>query len=401
MAHLSHGALLELASSTPDPGVSIYLCAGPRSCIDREPRVRLKNLIKDAYARLLERGIRAADARSMLEPARELERDPAFWREPPAGVALFLSSEESRIVHLAHNFSDCVFVDKAFLVIPLLCELNSTLRFYLLTLSQNRVGFYVGDDEALNPIHVQNLPQSAEDALRYDQFERQLQFHFGGGKQRRGKSIPVYHGVGAGEDGKKTPIERFVQVIAGVIDAHLVRLPQHVAHQETRQVSPEEPPRAPLILAGVDYLCSLYRTTSRYEHIPAHTISGNPEMRRSDELYRNALEIAREWYEERNAPARERILTETAAGRAISKVKEIEAALRDGAIEDIAIASSCCLFGSESKAASTNELPSVNAVVIHALEQGVPVHILRNEDMPQGALIIARRRAYARKRSSA
>ena len=401
MAHVSHDVLLELAAATPDPGVSIYLCAGPRSCIDREPRVRLKNLVKDAYARLLERGMRAADARNMLEPARELDRDPAFWREPPAGVALFLSPEESRVVHLARSFADCVFVDEAYLVTPLLCELNSTVRFYLLTLSQNRVGLYVGDDEGLSPIHVQNLPNNAGEALRYDQFERQLQFHFGGGKQRRGKSIPVYHGMGAGEDGKKTPIERFVQVIAGVIDAHLIRLPQHEAHQGTRQISRKELPQAPLVLAGVDYLCSLYRSTSRYEHIPARTISGNPEIRKSDELYRSAFEIAREWYEEQTAPARERFLADLASGRAISKLEDIEAALRDGAVEDIAVASSGCLVENEIQRASTDELASVNTVVIHAVEQGVPVHILRSEDLPQGILVIARRRAYARERSSA
>jgi hypothetical protein len=292
-----------------------------------------------------------------------------------------------------------VFVDESYLITPLLCELNSTVRFYLLTLSQNRVGLYVGDDEGLSPIHVQNLPKNAEEALRYDQFERQLQFHFGGGKQRRGKSIPVYHGMGAGEDGKKTPIERFVQVIAGIIDEHLVRLPRQEPHQESRQVSRKETPREPLILAGVDYLCSLYRSTSRYEHIPARTISGNPEIRKPDELHRNALEIAREWYEEQTAPARERFLADIATGRAILKEEEIDAAFRDATIEDIAIASSCCLLGNEGQAASIYDLVPVNVIAIHALEQRITIHILRSEDLPHGILVAARRRAYTREHS--
>ena len=115
-----------------------------------------------------------------------------------------------------------------------------------------------------------------DEALQYDDPEKQLQFHTG--TPQGGGRDAMFHGHGAGDEDQKVRIERYFNLV----DHGLRELLQ--AQQ------------APLILAGVDYLLPIYRKVSEYAKIMPDGIEGSAERMRADELQERAWRIVEPYF---------------------------------------------------------------------------------------------------------
>src|SRR5512139_2294387 len=74
------------------PHVSIFLPTHHRGGVDPQDPIRLRNLLRVAEDKLIVRGIRASEARSILAPAERLLTENLFWRQQSDGLALFLDT---------------------------------------------------------------------------------------------------------------------------------------------------------------------------------------------------------------------------------------------------------------------------------------------------------------------
>jgi len=220
---------------------------------------RFKNLLAQAEARLAsEYGKAPPEIEALLRPVMPLVNDAEFWRHQSDGLALFLTDEGDMTEYrLSLRFEEMVVLSDRLYVKPLLPILSGDGRFYVLALSQNKVRLLQGARYTMDELELKNIPQSLEDALDLDDTERHLH-HTAVRAGGAGPGLLRSHGVGKGEL-EKEQIRRYFRVVnRGVCD--------FLGNS-----------RAPLVLAGVEYLHPLYKEVNTYSHLVSDGIRGNPE----------------------------------------------------------------------------------------------------------------------------
>jgi hypothetical protein len=268
---LQHGHVHELIEHRDGASVSIYLPThrtAPDS--DRDP-IRLKNLLGQAGHQLVAAGMRAPEAKLLLEPGRRLLDLGGFWSHQSDGLALFLAPGWSRSYRLPLHLPELVVVADRFHVKPLLGLLAADGRFYVLTLSQNQVRLLEGSRQRVAQVDLHGAPHNLRDALRYDDLEKQRQLHVASRGGRGGPAIVHGHGIGGEVD--KVLLERYLREVDKGLRATL--------HGD----------RAPLVLAGVGYERAMFRQLTRYAHVLQDGIEGNPDRLDPLELHRRAWAI--------------------------------------------------------------------------------------------------------------
>ena len=95
MNTLSHGNLLSLALFRDPQCVSIYMPTFWGMDQQQGP-IRLKNLVDEAHARLIARGMRTPAAAERLAPLRAMIDDSDLWRQRGGSLALFVGGAMTR-----------------------------------------------------------------------------------------------------------------------------------------------------------------------------------------------------------------------------------------------------------------------------------------------------------------
>jgi hypothetical protein len=276
MSILQHDDLRALIQDTDGFRVSIYMPTHRMAVETRQDRIRLKNLLASAEERLIGEGLRRPAASGMLEPARSLLNDNLFWQHQSDGLALFLSAETSHIYRLPLNFDELTVVSWQFHIKPLLPILSGDGQFFVLAISQDQVRVLHGTRYDVDQVDLESVPSGLAEALRFDDPEKQLQFHTAtrppGGIGSRPAS---FHGQGGATGDEKTELLRYFQQIDRGLQELLGGR------------------RDPLVLAGVDYLLPIYRQANTYAHLIDEGIEGNPDRSKAEDLREQAWDIVR------------------------------------------------------------------------------------------------------------
>lgn len=258
--------------------VSIFMPTHQVGTDAEEDRIRLKNLLRDAEIRLSSQGVRPLLIEKMLAPAQERLSDALFWQYQSGGLALFLSPDFSRFYRLPLNFKELVVVADRFHVKPVLPLVSGDGRFYILAISGDQVRLLRGTRDRVDQIQVKDVPANLSEALKYEDAEKQFQFHTDAQVQGTRRRAAVFYGQGdAAEDWKDDLFEYFRQIDRGL-----------------HSVLKDE--RVPLVLAGVDYLFPIYREANTYPYLLGEGISGNPERLSAAELHDRAVEVLQPYF---------------------------------------------------------------------------------------------------------
>lgn len=356
--------------------VSIYLPTHRSDPEKQQDPIRLRNLLRRAEERLIEQGTATTEAKDLLSPARELLDDREFRVHQNDGLAVFVSKDHFSRHRLPVAFRELVIVGDRFHLKPLLPLLGSR-EYYLLALSQHEVRLLKGSRYGASEIKLDKVPESIGEILgRYD-LSKQLHFHTrapGAGGER----TAVYHGQGGTNDAKNDWIRQYLREV----DEGL--------HELLRNE------RAPLVLAGVEYLFPIYREVNTYAHLLDEGITGNPEMLGPKELQARAWEIVEPVLlrDERAAVEKYRELAGT--GRTTNRLEEALPAAFFGRIESLFIADGIEQWGSYD--AEKNELrldgemkaeseDLIDLTALETLKAGGAVYPVENGQMPdQGPL---------------
>jgi len=272
---LDRNAVLALARHEEWPAISIYLPAHRAGTERQQDPIRLKNLLKQAEEVLVQRGMRSPEAEALLTPAWALQRDPALLREGFEGLALFVGDQVFRSFSTSRTLPERIRVGDRFLIRPSLTALVPPLRFYVLALSKKRVRLLEGGADEVYEMNPAGIPQGLAEALKYDDYERQVQFHSRtpAAAAGRGRRAAVFHGHGGTADTAKEDLLRyFRQVDRGL-----------------RELLGET--SAPLLLAGVDYLLPIYKVANTYSQLVPKGVRGNPDEQSAAEIHSEALEL--------------------------------------------------------------------------------------------------------------
>jgi hypothetical protein len=308
-----------LVESQAGPCASLYMPthrAGPEV---RQNPIRLKNLLRQAEERLIAVGVRAAEAREQLRPASELLDDATFWEHQSDGLALFLAPNAAYIYRLPLRFDELVVVAGRFHLKPLFPLLSGDGEFYILALSQNTVRLLHGTRHTVSELDLAGVPRSLAEAMRYEEPVESAQYHTRAPAGRDKRAL-VFHGHGVGEDDEKDRILRYFRQI----DAGLREL---LAGQ-----------RAPLVLAGVDYLLPIYREANTYPYLLEEGVTGSPDRLRADELHAQAWEIVGPHFERTRQASLARYGEYAAKGLASHRLEEIVPAAHHGRVDTLFVA---------------------------------------------------------------
>jgi hypothetical protein len=315
MKMMSRDELKELTERRNGTCVSIYMPTHRAGNETRQDPIRFKNLLREAEQRLAAGGIREAEVQSVLEPARRFLLDASFWARRSDGLAVFASQGVFRHYSMPISVRERVVVADRFHVKPLLPLLDGDSRFYILALSQNRIRLFQGTRFSVAEVELAGVPGSIDEILKYEDPEKSIQVrthHAGEG------TGAMFHGHGLVESSIKEHLRRFFLLV----------------DRGLREFLRDE--RAPLVLAGVEYLHPIYREASAYPYLVAEGVAGNADGLRPEELHAPAWAAVRPLFLKAQEEAAARFRALAGTGKATGDIKLIVPAAFHGRVD--------CLF---------------------------------------------------------
>ncbi len=285
---------------------------------NQQAPMRLKRLLRDLKAALLQRGMDEDGIKVFLAAATRLVDQSDFWKDEGLSVAVLVDADGVKSYHLRVGCNELALVGREFNVIPLIASINSMTPYWLLAVSQNRVRLLRGLSNEIQEVEVSEMPRHGLRALGYDEPQEQSQTH-SASPQLPGKQSVVFHGQGGAADAAKAEIVAFF------------RLVNRAVHRVV------DASRMPLIFAGVDYLFPLYSEANTSSRLWQRHVSGNPDRLSSQELCRRAGDLLASSLDERWQTDIDNYWKNATAGRAEKHVEEIVRCARRGLVETLFI----------------------------------------------------------------
>lgn len=380
MDHITMTELMQLTNRYPGWCVSLYMPAHRAGPDNEQDPIRLKNLLREAEERLVSKGLRSPEIEGILQPAKALLQDPAFWRYQSDGLALFLSPEAIHTYRLPIRFDQLVVIADRFHLKPLLPFFANDGHFYTLALSQNQVRIFEGTRHTVDEIVAESMPKAMADTLQYKRFEKNVQFHTGTGAQTSGgERAAVFHGHDPSDEDKARLVQWFRKV-----NEELMKL--IVGHQ------------SPLVLAGVEYYFPLYRSASSYPNILEKGLPGNPDMLSTTEIHAGVWPLVEPGFSQTQKNAIARYQELTAQNKATSDLKQVVLAAHHSQVDTILVPVGIQVWGRVDPTAGIVEIHAghetgdedlLDLAAIQTLIHGGEVFALPPSEMPSGVQVAA------------
>ena len=272
------------------------------------------------------------------------------------------------------DFQELVVVSDRFHVKPLLPIFIADGRFYILALSQNEVRLLQGTRYSSREIALEGVPGNLAEALRFDDPEKQLQFHTGT-PAGKGKRPAMFHGHGVGTDDSKVNLLRYFR--------HVDRGLHEILRDE----------EAPLVVASVDYLLPIYREANTCPHLVEEGVEGNPEGLGAEELHGRAWGIIEPYFEKAQEDAVALYRQFAGTGRTSTDIKEIAPAAYHGRVEFLFVALGLQQWGAFDPNRNTVMLHEeqepgdedlLDMAAVHTFLKGGRVYAVQPDKVPDG-----------------
>jgi hypothetical protein len=222
-------------------------------------------------------------------------------------------------------------------------------------------------------IELEGVPKNLAEALQYDDFGKEMQFH---GGASGGTSI-FYSSDSF--DAKNDILRYFRQINKGL-------------HELLRDQ------KAPLLLAGVEYLFPIYREANSYPYLLEEGIEGNPDRMSAEELHRQGWAILKPYFSRAQQDAVSRYQQLAGTGLASNDVKETAQAAYHGRTDLLFVATELQQWGSFDPdtdevylhpAAEPGDIDLLEFAAVHTILNGGTVYSMAAEKMPANAHLAA------------
>jgi hypothetical protein len=349
--------------------VSIYMPTyrAGRTDVQQNP-VRLKKLLREAQERLRRIGLRRTEADAYLQSAERLLDDSFFWVNMSDGLVIFLSKDYFHYYRLPIQLPELVVVANRFHVKPLLPMFAVDGRFYAMAISQKVVRLLQCTRFGFNELDIAGkIPRSLAEALRFEDIDREAQYHLHFGRGVAGLGGQMLSAHGAEVEETKENLQRFFFLV----DRGLQR---EFLHNET----------APLVLIGVDYLFPIYQEANTYEYLLDKAVEGSPDKLSAIELHQHAVSAVRPYFKKRQDEAMRLYREFAGLKRSTANLEEIVSRSYLGRVYILFVAANLQQWG--------NYDPLTNKVEIHSNEESCDIDLL---DFAVAHTLAHRGEAYA------
>ena len=321
MSILSIEELKTLVEQAQGVCISLYMPMVRLGSETQQNPIRFKNLIRQVEEQLSEQGMRHTEAVDLLKPAHDLDYED-FWQHQSDGLAIFIANGVFHYYSVPTSFDELVVVSDRFHLKPLLPLLTGHGKFYLLTLSQDEVKFFEGSRFGLQELEVENMPKSLNEALQYDGPDQGIEQRIAtsrGGTNNSFQQPGSFHGQG-NDGAKQDDILQFF----------------HRLDESLHEILRNE--KAPLVLAGVEYLFPLYREANTYPHLVDAGITGNQKISQPEELRTAAWQIVEPLFQQAQQQAVEHYRELNGTGKISHNLEETVPAAYYGRVEQLFVA---------------------------------------------------------------
>lgn len=321
MDQLNLATVKQIISLPKQPTVSLYMPVVKSGPDQQQNAIRLSNLIREARTLLDSSKLTTHKLKESLSALETESQAEDFWQHLSLGAAFFVYENEFKAYRLPLDVPERVYLDSHHFLKPLLPLLTTNGNFFVLSLSQNDIKLYEATRTAIDKRFLGDTPRSIKEHLDYDDLDSHLQHHTGSGKSA------VYHGQGAGDESIKADISQFLNEV----ENHIT----NILSGET----------APLILAGVNYLTTIYAGHNKYPHLLDQTIDGSPDQTTKQDLHTKAWEIVRPVFKQKESEAIENFGNLHGTGKTSTDRNEIILAAIDGKIDTLFVTRDLVTWG--------------------------------------------------------
>ncbi|MBZ9627922.1 hypothetical protein LB450_07400 [Psychroflexus sp. CAK1W] len=374
MAMITKQEVLKLVNEQSSNYVSIYIPthrAGAET-LDGQDKIRLKTQLKNAKAKLEQRGLSDKEVEELVKPVNELINDNEFWRHQSDGLAIFLSENTFKKYTVPVNFEEFNYVADEFYLKPLMPLFNGDGLFYLLSLKNDEVKFYEGTRYTMTEVITpEEVPSRLEDVVGYDFEQKNLQFRSG---QQGDSKSGMYHGAGEGKAEELNEMKRYFRAVNDGIMTML--------HDDQNP---------PLVVSCQDFQFPVYKDVNTYQNLYDEHVSGNPEDKDINQLHEEAWSLLQPHFTKTRKEKLNLYSEYIGTGKASADINMIVKSAIEGRIDSLFVQSGAEIFGDYDHASqeaniqdklTDNNISLLNLIAIKVFEKGGSIYIMEKEAMP-------------------
>lgn len=255
--------------------------------------------------------------------------------------------------------------------------------FYVLVLSKSSIRIFKSDAWSIVEIDIPEMPRGIADVVRLEEKDQDLfrteSNSAGGGAD--------FHGIAEGRPYPKKNLELYFDEVDET-------LANTILNQE----------KAPMLLAGVEYLIPIYKKVSTYKFLVDDTLTGSYEHADEQEVY-SAARQKMEWVFAKSATgALESYANKSATDLVSSDARSIIAAACYGRIHSLFVQRGFHVWGTfdqQNNVFKIDDQPRrdneclVSKAIMETIHHGGSVYFVRHDDMPGRVMIAAEMRYVA------
>jgi hypothetical protein len=373
IGHLTKEAFIELASFDQPPCVSI-LMPTHKAGVEVNEQVDVttfKNALQQAEKMLRENGVGETIVKRMLAPGYDLLREDKFWYSLSDGLAVYIADGFFKYLKLRAPLIQHVRINSSFYVSPLLPFMVRPEYFYLLDIAKKFPRFYRADTLGIEHLQIEEMPSGVDDVVHFEEKEAEKLFRAGGG----GKGGANFHGIGGGKPDEKEHIAVYLEEVDDTIwKSHLNR------------------ENVPLLLAGQDFLIPIYRSVSDYKNIWPEALTGNHHQQNDNELYEEAMQVMKPYFEQPLKRALEDYGNKSATMLTSTVIGAIIPATYYSRVSHLFVRKGSSIWGTfdelenkleivENETGTSEDL--IDKAVIKTIQNGGEVYFLESDQMPE------------------
>lgn len=365
--------------SAQGPCLSVYtgFSAAPPGQSAKLNALEWREAVRSADSKLKQYG---AQGREMLESVSDWDAVAPDGKPAGNSLAVFRSPDQFRVAWVNEHVPNRAVVGPRFYIRPLLRQVTRGAVFDILALSQKDVRML-----RCTSRNSEEVPFPAGVKTNFDDWMNTAKpDHTSNNMETGGPSTGSMKGVLS----TTSTTEREDK---GEFLAHFFRQIDRGVNEILRSRN------EPLVLAGVEYELSLYRTVNTYPHLAAEAVQGAPNGLKAGEMHARALEAMARCYRKKV----DEVLAEynhKAGGGASNRLKDIVTAAHDGRVLTLLISDSLESTGVFNEATHTVKAREtgtsedgdlINDAAVETILHAGQVYVVENGRMPNGAPLAA------------
>lgn len=344
---------VELSNILEPNCVSIYIPThrAGQATWDNTDALKLKNQILRLKKELYEKDFSEKAIRKFVRPLEKLQNDRSFWLDQSDCLAIFANEYFVDCFKVPVQTNELFFMGERFYLKPLIPMIKGQNRFFILDLNLHHIRLFDCTQYSISPVRIDDLLPTSIKEVQVNKAPNQLLAH---ADQRKNDITKLYRYVNEGL--------------------------MEILHDE----------KAPMVLAGVDYLIPLFQEVCTYPQTVVNKhISGNIEYDDITLIHEKAWEQVHTLFDVEKRQALENFEAQAHTPRTTESIETIVKAAHHGRIDTLFLQNDANYWGhfdlANQKVQTNNpnhETCLLNLAAVQSTLKGANVFLLDVSDMP-------------------